>query len=68
MFNGVGAEESRSGFEDPVPKSTTTRRGPGMKLVPDQSQRAAEKGDPGRIGLHGNRDYACALRSGAMAG
>jgi hypothetical protein len=40
-----------------------------MKLVADQSRRAAEKEMlEGGIGLYCNRDYACALRSGAPSG
>src|ERR1700751_2039717 len=37
----------------------------GVKLVPDQSQEAGRKGDPGRIGLHRNRDDAGAILSEA---
>jgi len=61
---GVGAEGSRSGFEDPVPKSTATRRG----RHEARSRSVAEsgrKGDPGRIGLHRNRDDAGAILSEA---
>jgi len=53
---------SRSGFEDPVPKSTATRRG----RHEARSRSVAEsgrKGDPGRIGLHRNRDDAGAILS-----
>ena len=39
-----------------------------MWLVADQSQSAAEKEILEGIGLYCNRDYACALRSGAPSG
>src|SRR5690349_6279755 len=60
----VGAERSRSGFEDPIPKSAATRRG----RHEARSRSVAEsgrKGDPGRIGLHRNRDDAGAILSEA---
>src|SRR5580704_16367338 len=65
MFNRCRRRRgSGSGFEDPVQKSTTTRRG-GHEARSRPVAGSGRKGDPGRIGLHRNRDDACATLSEA---
>jgi hypothetical protein len=51
-----------SGFKDPIPKSATTRPYR-HEARPRSVAESGREGDPGRIGLHRNRDDACAIRS-----
>jgi len=39
-----------------------------MKLAADQFAESGREGDRGRIGLYCDREYASALRSGALSG
>src|ERR1700730_8739322 len=52
------------GFENPLPKSPTTRRGR-HQARPRSVAESGREGDPGTIGLHRNRDDACALHAHA---
>ena len=54
MFNRVPKGRA-SGFEDPIPKSATTRRGR-HEARPRSFAESGRKGDPERIGLHRNQE------------
>ena len=64
MFNRCGRQGRADGFEDFIPKSATTQRGRD-EARPRPVAKSGREEDPGRIGLHHNRDDACAIRSQA---